>query len=116
MPGAGKLNRKVTIESPSTTRDEYGQPTQVWADVLTTWAAIRAVTSKEVHAASSFVSQVSHVVAIRWHPGILAKRRIIYRDRIFDIRLARQPQPPMPRDQRSIRMTDDTFMTALCIW
>lgn len=91
MSVAGKLNRKVTIQTPSTTQDDYGQPTQLWTDVLTTWAAIRAATSKEVYAASSFVSQVSHIVTIRWRPGIQAKQRIIYRDRIFEIQALSDP-------------------------
>lgn len=88
---AGKLSRQVTIQSPSTTQDEYGQPTQAWTDVITTWAAIRAATSKEIYAASSFVSQVSHIVLIRWRPGIQAKQRILYRDRVFEIQAISDP-------------------------
>jgi SPP1 family predicted phage head-tail adaptor len=91
MPSAGKLNRKVTIQSPSTTQDEYGAPTQVWTDLITTWAAIRAATSKEVYAASGFTSQLSHIITIRWRPGIQANQRIAYRGRTFEIQAVADP-------------------------
>jgi SPP1 family predicted phage head-tail adaptor len=91
MPNAGELNRKITIRAPSESQDEYGQPAVSWVDVLTTWASIRAATSKEVYAASGFASQLSHVVTIRWRPGILAKQRILYRGRIFEIQAVSDP-------------------------
>jgi len=91
MDKAGDLNRRITLQSPSQVQDCYGQPTQDWTDMLTTWAAIRAATSKEVYAASSFVSQVSHIVTIRCRPGIAAKQRILYRDRVFEIQAVSDP-------------------------
>jgi len=87
----GRLNKRVTIQSPSESQDEYGQPTQDWTDVCSTWAGIRAATSKEVYAASSFVSKVSHVVTIRWRSGIEADQRILYRSRIFEIQAVSDP-------------------------
>jgi SPP1 family predicted phage head-tail adaptor len=91
MDKAGDLSRRITIQSPSESQDEYGQPTQDWTDVCSTWASIRAATSKEVYAASSFVSQVSHIVTIRWRAGIAAKQRILYRDRTFEVQGVSDP-------------------------
>lgn len=86
MPNAGALNRRVTIQRPSTTQDEYGQPTQDWQDVVTTWASIRAVTSKEVYTLGpGFTSQVTHTITIRYRPEIDSAMRINYRGRIFPI-------------------------------
>jgi len=92
-PASGKLNRKITIQQPATAQDEYGQPTQTWSFLLGTWASIRAATSKEVYAASGFISQVSHTATIRWRPGvsIRSSQRILYRDRIFQIQAVSDP-------------------------
>lgn len=88
---AGTLNKQITIQSPSTTQDDYGQPTTDWTDLMTTWASIRAATSKEVYAASGFTSQLSHIITIRWRPGVQANQRIAYRGRVFEIQTVADP-------------------------
>lgn len=89
----GALDKRVTIQSPSESQDEYGQPTQDWSDVCSTWASIRAATSKEVYATSSFVSQLSHIVGIRWRAGatIRSNMRIVYQGRSFLIQGVSDP-------------------------
>jgi SPP1 family predicted phage head-tail adaptor len=91
--GAGKLNRRITIQRPSQTRDQYGQLTTDWADVLSTWGGIRAATSKEVYAASGFTSQVSHVITLRYRPRtpILSSYRVNYQGRIFQLQAVSDP-------------------------
>lgn len=37
----GKLNRRITIQSRTTTQDGAGQPVETWSDVATVWADIR---------------------------------------------------------------------------
>ena len=93
MPSAGLLNRRVNIQRPSTTRDEFGQPTQDWTDVFKTWAGIRAATSREVFAASGFTSEVSHVVTLRYRPRtpILSSYRVLYEGRVFEIQAVADP-------------------------
>lgn len=87
----GALDKRITIQSPSESQDEYGAPTQDWTDAATTWAAIRAATGKEIYASSGFVSQLSHVITIRWRTGISAKQRVVYRGRIFEIQAVSDP-------------------------
>lgn len=90
---SGKLNRRIEIQSQSTSQDSFGQPLTTWTTVLCTWAGIRAATSKEVYAASGFTSQVSHVITLRYHPGltILSSDRVVYEGRIFPIQAVSDP-------------------------
>lgn len=91
---AGKLKRPITIESPSTKQDNSGQPTDTWATVCSTWAAINAVTSKEVYAlGAGFTSQVTHKVTVRHNPALCieAGYRILYRNRIFLVQAVSDP-------------------------
>lgn len=88
---AGRLNRRITIQSPSTEQDVSGALTTQWNDVVSTWAGIRAATSKEVYASASFVSQLSHVVTIRFNPAVQHGMRISYRGRVFRIQAVSDP-------------------------
>lgn len=92
MPDAGKLNRRITIQSPSETKDEYGQPTTDWTDVGWPWASIAAPTSKEVYALGpGFTAQVTHKIVIRWREGVTSAMRVVYRGRIFQIQTVSDP-------------------------
>jgi SPP1 family predicted phage head-tail adaptor len=90
---AAQLNRRITIQQRSQTRDVYGQPTADWSDLFTTWGGIRAATGKEVYAASGFTSQVSHVITLRYRPRtpILNSYRVLYEGRIFRIQAVSDP-------------------------
>lgn len=90
---AGLLNRRITIQSPSATQDEYGQLTPQWDDLIHTWASIRAATSKEVFAASGFTSEVSHIITIRYRPAVTirSKYRALFNGRVFNIQTVTDP-------------------------
>jgi SPP1 family predicted phage head-tail adaptor len=84
---SGKLNRRIELQSPSSGQDSFGQPLDTWTTILNTWASIRAATSKEVYASSAFVSQVSHIITVRYQYAlnIRSADRVIYDGRIFEI-------------------------------
>ncbi len=88
MMQAGRLNRRVTLQSPSQSVDELGQPIPGWTDVATLWAAIRPMGSNERLAASQMQSGQTHVLTVR-HTGSLAAAtgawRIVYGARTFGI-------------------------------
>lgn len=90
---AGALKRRVTIQVPSTDQDEYGQPTDTWDELMTTWAGIRVATGKEIYAASGFTSQVSHVITLRYRPSVTIRSncRAIHEGRIFQIQTISDP-------------------------
>jgi SPP1 family predicted phage head-tail adaptor len=98
---AGTLNRRITIQQRSQAQDEFGQPTDSWTDFVSTWAGIRAATSKEVYAASGFTSQVTHVITIRYRKEVVtgvsatetvnSSQRVVYQNRVFQIQAVTDP-------------------------
>lgn len=87
---AGRLNRRCTLQSPSQSVDELGQPIPGWADVATVWADIRLRSGLESIKAGSQVSVVQASVRIRYRAGLNAGMRLIHNLQVYEI-LAVQP-------------------------
>jgi len=89
---SGKLNRRITIQSQTATKDAFGSLLATWSDVTCTWASIAAPTSKEVYAlGAGFTAQVTHRIVIRYRDGITSAMRVNYRGRIFQIQAISDP-------------------------
>ena len=83
----GKLDRRVTIQSQTTTQDAAGQPTNVWTDVWACWAGIQVVIGKEVYDAGGYISEVTHTVTIRYPSvAITSAMRVLYKNKKFTIK------------------------------
>lgn len=89
---SGDLNRRITLQTPSTSQDEYGQPTDDWQDFVTTWAKISKITSRELYALGpGFTAAVTHTIVIRYRSDVTSAMRINYRGRIFQIQAVADP-------------------------
>lgn len=75
---AGRLNRRVTLQAPSTTQDELGQPIPGWTDVATVWGDIRLKSGLESIKAGSPVSTVQASIRIRYRAGVTAGMRVVH--------------------------------------
>jgi len=89
----GKLDRRITFQTRSTTKDKFGQKLTVWSDFATVWANVKSIGGVEKMRASSVGSTLSHVIVTRYSPDyaplILASAmRIKYGDRILNIQTA----------------------------
>lgn len=82
---AGLLRHRVTIESPPTTQDSHGQVTGAWVPFVSCWASISPLAGRELIAARSVESGVSHVVRIRYRSGITSGMRVNFDGRYFNI-------------------------------
>jgi SPP1 family predicted phage head-tail adaptor len=85
----GELLHSIAIQAPSTSPDTFGQsitPTS-WSTILTSWAAIYTAGGKETSMASQIVSEVSHVVKIRWSAAVTVKanQRVLFGSRTFTV-------------------------------
>lgn len=89
----GKLNRRITISVAATTQDDYGQPTNTWTPLRTCWAGIRVASSREIYAASGFVSQLSHVITVRYNATQPPKAgmQVGFNGRTFRVQAASDP-------------------------
>jgi SPP1 family predicted phage head-tail adaptor len=88
----GKLRQQIQIIDPSSSRDSFGGSTPGGGTSLgTVWASIEALSGRDALAAQSFTSIGTHLVTIRWMPGILAKQQVIFGSRTFQIEAVLNP-------------------------
>jgi head-tail adaptor len=63
----GSLNRRVTIQTQTTTRDAANAPLNIWTDGASPlWANISPMYQALTQAPSEFVSQATYRITVRW--------------------------------------------------
>lgn len=87
---SGDLNRLVTVQQRSTTTDSFGGQVNTWSDVKSVYAKITALGGRELLAAQSYSTDVSHQILVRYDaifadPRVVAAYRISYASRLFNI-------------------------------
>lgn len=76
----GKMDRRITLQTATTTRGELGGHAESWATLATVWASIRDLKGREVFNAQQAGSTVSKIVTIRYRSGISADLRVLLPD------------------------------------
>ena len=82
---AGKLNRRISIQSKVITADADGYPTETWTTVNSPMANIITTGGKEFYAAQKLNAETSCLFCIRYQTGVTVKNRVLYGTRTFDI-------------------------------
>ena len=85
MMQAGRLNRRCTLQSPSQSVDELGQPIPGWTDVATLWGDIRMKSGLEAIKAGASISVVQASIRVRYRAGITAGMRVVHNLQAFNI-------------------------------
>ena len=88
----GPLNKRITLQSPKTGRDAFGQPLTGWDDVATVWASVEPISGRELLAAQQMQGEVTHRVRLRYRAGITTAQRILFGARVFDIQSVINPR------------------------
>lgn len=84
---AGSLDKKITIQKLGDAVDGFGGIIEGgYQDFATVWASINPVTGKEVFLSNTDFSTVSHKIKIRYLAGVDASMRIVWNDRVFEIK------------------------------
>ncbi len=86
----GVLDKRITIQQASITRDAIGGPVVTWMDVATVWAHVHPLAGRELINAQSVYAEVTHYMIIRWqsvfdNPVTVAAMRVSYAGRHFNI-------------------------------
>ena len=82
----GKLNRRLTIQSRTVTKDSAGGKVETWADVFDCWAELVQSKGSEGNAADSDRPSNEKQFRLRWKSGIEADtHRILYKLVFYDI-------------------------------
>jgi SPP1 family predicted phage head-tail adaptor len=90
---AGKLDKRVSIQQQSTTRDELNQKVDTWSTLTNgaVWASVQPLRASE--AISYEASQMirTHRVTIRYRADVTADMRLLFGVRVFKIVSIRNP-------------------------
>lgn len=89
---AGELDRRVTLQQRSGSKDAFGQQLTTWSDMATVWANIRPTNGREILTAGAIAAEVSHIVTIRYRPGIAPSMRLLYGSQVFNIVAVVEPE------------------------
>jgi len=85
MLQAGKMWTRVTIQQPSPTANEVGEPVLTWSTFATVWADVQPLSARETERYAETVGFMSHKVRIRYLNGLTTAMRIVYRNRVLEI-------------------------------
>ena len=83
--GAGELDKKITIQYKTKTRNTFGEEVIAWATFAAVWAGIKQMHGKELYASQQFHAESNYLVKIRYRKGVLPTMRVLYGAKIFDI-------------------------------
>lgn len=84
-PNSNALRHRITLQNRLATNDGFGQETQRWLDVLSCRASVEPAPRQEQVSGEAQISARTHIVTIRYRPGITARMRIIYGSRILEV-------------------------------
>lgn len=83
---AGRLNKRVALQSPTTSQDNAtGAITESYTTVATVWAAIEPLSVKDFIASDERQSKVTARIVIRHRTGIDATWRVVHNSRVYQI-------------------------------
>lgn len=85
----GRLSEEITLEAPYSQSDGAGGETVTWTPIATTHARIEPAQAREQIEADRLDGFVSHRVLMRYRTDLLGGMRILYRDRILRVLVAR---------------------------
>lgn len=88
----GRLDRRIVIQQPVNTKDEYGQETKpTWTTFATPWAKLEDKGGSESYQADQLTASRTTVFTIRWIDGLTEMMRVLYNYRYYDIQSIKNP-------------------------
>lgn len=82
---AGLMRHRITIQRLGCTRNEFGEPEDIWEDVVSLRASINPLSGRDFTAAMKEQAEVTHKVTIRYNPTVKVSMRARFGDRLFRI-------------------------------
>lgn len=83
---AGRLRKRLTLQSVTTTFDDTGDAIEAWSDVKTVYASVTPLTGTEVITANQLGVGVDFEIRVRYGVGpITHDQRFLMGDRIFNV-------------------------------
>lgn len=89
---AGRLDRRIQLQSYTTTQDGYGQPVETWSTYATVWATVRDQSGREFLESAQIDGQTATMFTIRYRSDVAYQHRILYGSDYYDIRSIQYPE------------------------
>jgi SPP1 family predicted phage head-tail adaptor len=106
--GAGKYNKKITIQQRLVSVDDYGQwiANPTWATYRAdVWAELQIGQGREYYGAKRTIPELSGLITIRYLQGVKSSMRVLFGTRIFDI-LSIVPKGKNLREEIEMRVKE----------
>lgn len=87
MKAAG-FDQRVTLQSRSIVKDDFGQDTITWETEATVWAQVQALRGREFFAAAQVQQEQTFKVHIRYRADVLTTWRLLWKGQPYDITAA----------------------------
>lgn len=85
----GDLRHRVVLEEAARTPDGGGGAIEAWQEITTLWAAISPVSGQERARHEAVEATFTHIITLRYRPGVQPDMRLRKDSRIFNIRAIR---------------------------
>ena len=82
---SGKLDRSITIETATLTKNSIGEKTKSWSTFKTVWAQVTPMLGKETLADAQLRAPVMTKFRIRYLAGLKHTMRILHNGEYYDI-------------------------------
>jgi SPP1 family predicted phage head-tail adaptor len=82
---AGELRHRITLQSPMTGQNDYGEHLTGWTDVAVVWASVVDVSGREFLAAAATQNAVQTKITIRHRDGVVAAMRVRHGAAVYNI-------------------------------
>lgn len=82
---AGALDRRITLQERTDTRDAAGEPIPAWTTLDTVWAALIPLTGREQFEAQQVNAQRPAKFQIRYRDDVTETMRISWDGEVWDI-------------------------------
>jgi SPP1 family predicted phage head-tail adaptor len=96
MDKIGRLDKRVSIQRRSSTKDSYGQELDSWTTIAQVWAQVKPIGGKEAMRNTAMVveSILTHKVTVRYSATLMPPLeadawRILYGTRLLNISASR---------------------------
>lgn len=96
MDKIGRLDKRITIQRRSSTKDSYGQEIDSWTTIAQVWAQVKPMGGRERMRTAAMVveSILTHTVTVRYSDTLMPPLeadawRILYGSRILNISSSR---------------------------
>ena len=82
---AGDLNERVSLFSRSVVKDDHGQDQITWVSVVSVWAVVRPLSSREFFAAAQVQQDQTVKIIIRRRIDVQTTWRLVWRGAAHDV-------------------------------